>query len=209
MIMLKRFIQTLTVIIVVSIFFSDTALAQKRRSQSRRPRSTGRVANRIQPLTQAQKVAIADLIAEGKRVEYQINYEPKKFADSGTLSMNSKCTKAGELLPDGNVKSLMLRLCQEYFDVGHLYGRVTDTGLFNAMERLEISKNPNSDTLPHLLERYGLQRATPFQAINTIFNIAIRDRELLEAVLYAAPFIPEPSNPTITPDNDRTTQPTP
>jgi hypothetical protein len=190
--MLKRFAQTLALIILASYLFSDGALAQTRRSKPRRSRSSSRNAagNNIQPLTESQRAAIAVLIKEGKRVEYEYNYERSQFADSAVY-MLSRGEEVGKSLPDGNVKAFMLRLCQEYYDVGQLYGRVTKTGLHYTLEQSVIRGNPTLDTLPMTIERYGLQRATPYQAINTILNIAIKDREFLEGLLYAAPSIPE------------------
>lgn len=203
--MLKRFAQTLALIIVANFLFSDGAIAQTRRSQPRRARSTRQkpATNRIQPLSESQRTAIVKLIEKGKRVEYQYNYEPSEFADSAIFMLGNG-EEVAKSLPDGNIKNLMLKMCMEYYDAGHLYGRVTRTGLNNTLEQSVLRNNPSLDTIPMTIERYGLQRATPFQAIRIILNIAIKDREFLEGVLWAAPIIPEPSITTVAPVQNMT-----
>lgn len=209
--MLKRFAQTLALILLASYLCSDAAIAQTRRAQKRRPRSTRQTtASKLQPLTLTQKTLIGILIEEGKKIEYQYNYAPNMFSDS-TVRLFDKCKKVGEILPDGNVKTFMFNLCQEYRDVGYIQSRVTGYGesaerekLIQRIGRLSGSNN-YSDPLPQILERYGLQRARPYQAIIAVLNIAIKDREFLEGVLLAAPIIPEPVADASVPESVVTT----
>jgi hypothetical protein len=204
-IMLKRFAQTFVLIILVSYLCSDEAIAQTRRSKSRRARPSRQNAagNNIQPLTESQRAAVAALIEEGKRVEYKINYARSEFADSAM--MMASCDGVKKSLPDGNIKNLSIRLCQEYEDAGQVYGRVTKTGAINRLEETISRNNPEADSLPLTIQRYGLQRVTPFQAVNIILNIAIKDREFLQGILYAAPIIPEPVVDTSIPESVVTT----
>lgn len=199
--MLKRFAQLLALIVLGSYLFSDAAIAQTRRSKPRRARSNSQPAraNKIQPLTPSQRAALSALIEEGKRVEYKINYARNEFADSA-MGMSS-CEEVKKSLPDGNIKSLSERVCQEYYDAGQVYGRVTNTGLLNRIHVAVASKDPSLDTLPLTIQKYGLQRATPFQAVNLILNMAVKDREFLEGMLYAAPSIPEPEAATSIPES--------
>jgi hypothetical protein len=203
--MLKRFVQIIVLTILASFLFSDTALAQTRRSKPRRSRSSSRPAgaNKIQPLTPSQRDAVVTLIEEGKRVEYKINYARNEFADSA-MGMSS-CDAVKKSLPDGNIRSLSERVCQEYYDAGQVYGRVTHTGLRNRIDEVVIRKDPSVDTLPLTIQRYGLERVAPFQAVGIILNTAIKDREFLEGMLYAAPSIPEPQEDTSVPESVVTT----
>jgi hypothetical protein len=214
--MLKRFAQTLALILLASYLFSYAAIAQTRRSKPRRTRSTGqRAANNVQPLTQSDKAWIANLIEQGKMVEYQYNYSPDSFGDSARDLFN-KCQQ--DVLQDGNVKTFLLNVCQEYYDAGHVYAIVTGRGNWGESEQATQEAQRVSNTylrnrgestrvyidysLLEIVQRYGLQRATPYQAIISILNRASKDREFLTGLVLAAPIIPEPPEP-------QTTAPTP
>jgi hypothetical protein len=168
-------------------------LVTSTQAQNARPRSAParqRTTPKAQPLTAAQKAAIAQLIEGGKRAEFSLNYESGQFADSAmrACALNNDETVP---MPVGAIRNVIVGMCQAYSDAGHVYARVTHTGLLG-IEGVFLENNPHSvDPLPKILERYGQQRATPYQAVGFILGVAVKYREILQVMLASAPTVRE------------------
>jgi hypothetical protein len=202
-IMLKRFAQVLALIILASYLFTDGAIAQTRRSQPRRSRSTRQQPPpKVQPVTETQRAAITQLIKDAKETELIYNYEREQFERyAGRLLIDAK--KIGEGLLDRNIKAIMLDMAEAYDDAGTLYGKL----MYSPRYRLSETVGGSTQIIIFIVKKYGLERATLIQAIPFILNVAIKFRELLQAMLAVAPIIPESSNTMAAPAQVINTEP--
>jgi len=208
--MLKRFAQTLALIIVASYLHSNDLMAQTRRTQPRRSRATRQAAaNRIQPLTESQKVAISKLIEEAKNLEISYRYGSELTSLFGlghsAIGFMLEGYKIGEAMPEGNIKRVLLSMATTYNDAGILHDITNRKGTGYKM----YTSGDSPDLLPSILERQGLERASSYQAVNYLMNKAGTLRQSLQTMISAAPIIPEPISESITPKSNPTPLPTP
>jgi hypothetical protein len=184
--------------------FAGGTLAQRRvgRGRTQAPASK----TRFPALTPEQKEIITSLLEYADDVEAIYTAHNERFADKafGIIGEQKKVEEAGIGEPYSEAIDLMITA---YTDLGTFYGRVTDTGLYNSVRKLQELGEGQVDPILAIVRAYGFQGLNTYEVINRLHRLALSRKAAVQQLLARSPTAL--SKAAATPQPKATPQPAP
>ena len=169
--MQKRTAQLAALVIIIMCSCDGVASAQRRRAASRERR-----APLLVPLMPEQKEAVGELVRQAKEVDYDYKFQRRKDLWAKAGAMWGRSRGVAELLPEGDLKNLVLATGHAYQDAAIIWCGYTDHLGYYTQE-----------DLMHVIERHRWQDMTPYAMVATAFGAASMLKDALSAALAKSP----------------------
>lgn len=164
--------------------FAGSVSAQ-RRGVRRRPQASSSKAS-LPALTPEQKEVIANLLEYAEEAEATFTVDSGQFADKAFAVYEEKEKVEGAEISEPYA-SAVDQMISAYTDFGIFYGRATDTGLYNAVSKLQQSTGGQSDPALEIIREYGFEGLNKYEIINRLHRLALARKAVVSQLLAKSP----------------------
>jgi cation diffusion facilitator CzcD-associated flavoprotein CzcO len=140
------------------------------------------------PLASEQQEAVAALIKASDEVNYDYKFQRSKELWVKASSVWLQASEVAEVLPEGNLKKLVLAVGLAYHDAAVAWCGYTD----------QLGRFTREDVM-RVIERLGMQRSSAPQIVTTTFRVATVFKDALASALAKSPVIRSAQQPSIAP----------